>query len=108
MSEIQDEMNEELVTFIRDKRDDKLGVVRSEVPKVFIFKIQSAGFNAGNYTGININDNDIQVGFSENPHYRGLHIFIFDPETGTCILGAAFDTYKSSKELEKFISKDHF
>ena len=43
---------------------------------------------------------------NENGHYRGLHIVIIDHKTGKVASAWAFDTYRSSQQLETFIQKN--
>ena len=57
----------------------------------------SAGFEAGNFAKIIINNTPVKVEKNENNNYRGLHIVIIDPSRGNILSAKAFDTYKSQK-----------
>ena len=42
---------------------------------------------------------------NENNHYRGLHLVVIDPKSGTIQLSRVFDTYFSSTQLENTIDE---
>lgn len=78
------------------------GVLTSS--KIVFIQATSAGYGAGNYAKISINDIPIEMDKNENDHFRGLHIVIIDPnEDGPMIVKKVFDTYKSSEMLENFL-----
>ena len=45
----------------------------------------------------------MEVSKNEHGHYRGLHIAIFNPFNGIVVKARAFDTYKTSVDLDGFI-----
>ena len=45
----------------------------------------------------------MEVSKNEHGHYRGLHIAIFNPFNGVVVKARAFDTYKTSVDLDGFI-----
>lgn len=45
----------------------------------------------------------MEVEKNENGHHRGLHIVVINPESGMVESAKAFDTYKSSEGLDKFL-----
>ena len=65
--------------------------------RVLVVQVESAGFDAGNFAKISINDVAVQVAKNENGHYRGLHIVIINSLDGKVELSQVFDTYKTSK-----------
>ena len=65
--------------------------------------VSSAGYLGGNYAKISINDVPVIMNKNKNNHERGLHIVLFNIETGEVAFSKIFDTYKSSEELENFI-----
>ena len=74
--------------------------------KVILIQVSSAGFEAGNYAKITINNYKVAVNKNENGHERGLHLVVINPESGQIEISRVFDTYKSSSELENFISEN--
>ena len=68
--------------------------------------MSSAGFNAGNYAKISINDVPVVFERNENRNFRGLHIVIINSKDGKVEMTKIFDTYDSSKEFEKFITQN--
>lgn len=65
----------------------------------------SAGFNDGKKAMIKINDIPVKMEPNENQHLRGLHIVIVNPQDGKIETAKVFDTYESSKSLDKFLSR---
>lgn len=63
----------------------------------------SAGFDAGDFAYITINDIQVPVKMNTNQTYRGLHIVIINGFNGNVDVAQVFDTYKSSEEFEEFI-----
>lgn len=53
-----------------------------------------------------INNTLVEVNKNETGHYRGLHIVMIEPKTGSAEFAQVFDTYKNSTELDKFIERD--
>jgi len=47
----------------------------------------------------------VHVHPNENHDYRGLHVVVFNPKSGSVETAKAFDTYKSSAALENFIGQ---
>lgn len=66
-------------------------------------QVTSAGMNAGNFAKITINDKLVKVHENENNHERGLHIVIINKLNGEVEYAEVFDTYKSSRKLDKFV-----
>ena len=60
----------------------------------------SAGFSAGNFATITINEIPVYMQKNENGHYRGLHIAVINPENGEIVLAQVFDTYETSEKLD--------
>ena len=52
-----------------------------------------------------VNNTLVEVEKNENNHYRGLHIVMIEPKTGNTEFAQAFDTYKNSTGLDKFIDE---
>ena len=66
-----------------------------------VVNAQSGRMLGGDLAKILINDVPVQV---EGPEYsRGFHMVIIDPYNGGIQLNKVFDTYKSSKEFERWI-----
>ena len=78
---------------------------RRNPDKLVTLTAESAGWDAGNYAVIKLNDQQIRVQQNENGHYRGLHIVALDPERGEVLAAQAFDTYVSSALFDQFISR---
>ena len=68
-----------------------------------VVNASSAGFDAGNFAKIKIDD--VEVEFPKPATERGLHIVILDPKSGHIKNAGIFDTYKSSESLNEFIFK---
>lgn len=68
-----------------------------------MIQAESAGFEAGNYAKIIINNFQIEMQRNENGHYRGLHMVIFNPYKGVVEIAKVFDTYKSPVAFDEFI-----
>ena len=69
-------------------------------------EVTSAGFEAGNYAKITVNDEQIQV--TANPgdnHSRGLHLVVINQADEKIVIAQVFDTYKTSGHLERFIDE---
>ena len=62
-----------------------------------MIKVESAGYNGGNFANIIINGEKVRVMKNENGTYRGLHFVILNTENSNIEFSKAFDTYKSSK-----------
>ena len=69
--------------------------------ETFVVQIKSAGYNAGNFSKISVNGEEVDIDKFENSGSRGLHIVILDMMDDSLVLSEVFDTYKSSKLLEK-------
>ena len=68
-----------------------------------VIQVSSSGFDAGNKASIVVNGDKIEVGENENGHLRGMHIVVLNGDNQKMVFGEAFDTYKSSESLEKWI-----
>ena len=79
----------------------KLNILSEE--DLFIVSAHSAGYNAGDFAQITINQKLITVERNENDHYRGLHVVLVNPQTGEVELAKAFDTYKAATDFDKFV-----
>lgn len=69
-----------------------------------VIKVSSAGYDAGNYAKITLNDVPLQVEMNDSKHYRGLHIVLINTLNCKVELAKVFDTYKSSDKLDQFIA----
>lgn len=69
-----------------------------------MIQAKSAGFEAGNFAQILLNGSEVKLQKNEQNIERGLHIVVVDPSNGEVQFGKVFDTYKSSHELDSFIS----
>lgn len=76
---------------------------QNQEKNVMVVTVSSAGFEAGNFAKMTINET--QIDFPASNSGRGLHMAIIDPRTGKLKMGAIFDTYKSSDSLNEFIAK---
>ena len=74
---------------------------------LLVVKASSAGFAAGNFAKITLNTIYTKKEPNENDGYRGLHIVIINPKTGYVEIAKVFDTYKSSKAFEEFITNKY-
>ena len=75
-----------------------------------VIQAVSAGYNAGNFAKITINDiliNPEAKASDIGRTNRGLHVIIMDSADGSISLCLVFDTYKSSDEFEDWISKNN-
>ena len=70
-----------------------------------IVLVTSAGFDAGNFAKIEVNGEQVKLKKNASNHYRGLHIVVVDPSSGSVVEAQVFDTYKCSKGLDDFIRK---
>lgn len=70
-----------------------------------MIKAYSAGFGAGGFAQIIINDVHQVIRKNSNGTLRGLHIMVIHPGTGDIETAQCFDTYTSSKYLDLFINK---
>ena len=70
----------------------------------FIVQVASAGFDAGCFARITLDDFPVDIQKNENNHYRGFHIVIMNAETGQIVHKRVFDTYKSSDSFEAFLA----
>ena len=68
-----------------------------------VVQASSAGYDAGNYAKITINDIPLDIKPNDNGHFRGLHIVVINPHTGTIETQKAFDTWKGPEEFDNFI-----
>ena len=71
---------------------------------VYVVQVSSAGYNGGDFAKITVNNVPIFMEKNESQHYRGLHIVLIDSNTGSIKLAKVFDTYKSSKAFDNFIT----
>ena len=62
-------------------------------------QVISAGYDAGNYAKISINNIPIIMQPNLNQHYRGLHVIVINPENARIASLNVFDTYSSSNEF---------
>lgn len=76
---------------------------RDKLKSALIVSTSSAGFHAGNYAIIKLNDYPITIIKNNHNHYRGLHIAILNPHNGHVEFAKAFDTYKNGDSFDKFI-----
>ena len=67
-----------------------------EEDPMLIVKVESAGFDAGNFAKISINDKAIDCEPNEYQHFRGLHIVVIHPTNGEVKFAKVFDTYQES------------
>ena len=67
-----------------------------------VVKVESAGFNAGNFAKISINDVPIEVAENESGHFRGLHLVVVDLDTANVEFTKVFDTFKSETTFLAF------
>ena len=72
--------------------------------KLIRIHAESAGYHAGNYARITMNDKTIEIASNSNGNHRGLHIVVVDPATVQVVHAKVFDTYMGSEEFELFIS----
>ena len=61
--------------------------------KFILISVSSAGFKAGNFATISINNIPIIVNSNENGHFRGLHIIMINKQNGKILYAQCFDTY---------------
>lgn len=71
-------------------------------------QVTSAGYEAGNFAKISINNKVIPVETNEHGHDRGLHIVVLNPSTGAPELAKAFDTFKRPDYFDHFIKGAKF
>lgn len=76
-----------------------------EAKQTLVVEASSAGFCAGDYATIKINDVEVELAPNENKHYRGLHIVLINQANGKVDLAQVFDTYATSIGFEDFIKK---
>ena len=76
--------------------------------QVFVIKATSAPYaeKNGDVAQIMINDDIVWCERNADDHYRGLHLAVINPKTGKVETAKVFDTYKSSAELDKFITEE--
>ena len=67
---------------------------------------RSAGFTAGNYASIILNNTSVKMERNEHNHYRGLHVVIISPKNGQVLFAKIFDTYKSSDSFWTFLNQN--
>ena len=77
-----------------------------ELKYIYTICAESAGYSAGNYAKISINEVRIDMEKNENNHYRGLHIVVINTTTGQVETAKVFDTYESSASFDEFISTE--
>lgn len=79
--------------------------------KTLVVQVSSAGFHAGDYAKISINNkpvdivNDLFTSLNEYTNLRGLHLIIINPVHGEVLDSRTFDTYKSSAAFDEYIEK---
>ena len=61
-----------------------------------VLQVQSAGFKAGDYAKIILNDHEVKVSTNYNNHYRGLHIVVINHTNCKVEFAKVFDTNQSS------------
>ena len=69
-----------------------------------VIQVISAGFEAGNFAKITINDTPVLIEKNESNNHRGLHIIIINNTNGTIELAKCIDTYTSSDEFHRIIT----
>ena len=78
----------------------------NDVSKLIMVQAKSAGHDHGNKAFILVHGYQLKIDKNENGHKRGLHIAILNHANGKVITSKAFDTFKSSETLEKFIGEN--
>ena len=68
--------------------------------------MSSAGFEAGNYARVSINNVPVKVELNASGHDRGVHIVVINKSNFEILAAKVFDTYKSSVGLKKFMSEE--
>lgn len=74
-----------------------------QTQRILIVKASSAGYGAGDFAEITLNDIPVKLERNSNQTYRGLHIVLLSQTTGEVVEARVFDTYRSSAPLETFI-----
>lgn len=72
---------------------------------VILVQALSAGFHAGNYAKITINNKPIDLQRNSSGHYRGLHVVCINPRTGEHEFAMVFDTYNYPMNFDSFIAR---
>ena len=75
---------------------------------ILIIKAVSAGYEAGNFATISINDVKVEVEDANSGNaYRGLHVVVISPSDNYDVIAAkVFDTYRTSEGFEEFIGRE--
>lgn len=73
--------------------------------KFIVIHVESSGYNGLNFATIAINDKPVEMQLNSSNHKRGLHVVVINPADGEVEYAQVFDTYKSSEELDAFISE---
>lgn len=78
--------------------------MHNKTQTIYIIKATSAGFHAGKFSEISVNNLPVSVDLNHNSHYRGLHIVVINPNNGYIMFARAFDTYDTSEHLDHFVT----
>ena len=84
----------------------KLGRVpelAEDATKEIKISVFSAGFEAGDYARILIDDVEVAVRPNKNGHHRGLHVVVLNPANNEIEWHGTFDTYYCGDLLDDFI-----
>lgn len=91
--------------FVESEEDDTSKKADTSNVSIII-QASSAGFSAGNYAKVLVNDKPVSFEDNENGTDRGLHVAVISPADGQVSQARVFDTYKGSMDLEDFIAFD--
>ena len=78
------------------------------IPKAvdnLVINASSSGFGSANESEITINGEKVVMAINESGNHRGLQLAVIDPQDGHVVYSFCFDTYKSSENLDTFISE---
>lgn len=99
---LENERVERVVKVINYRREK---AKKGEDPGVNVtITVQSAGYYAGDFAKILVNDELVIMEPNENNHFRGLHIVIINPENGNIEFAEVFDTHETSDNLNQLIA----
>ena len=87
------------------KSKERVEKSSNRLERTLIVQAMSAGYAAGNFARIYLNDRQITLLPNENKHDRGLHMVVINPASGKVVLAQVFDTYKSSDMFEELFVK---
>lgn len=66
-----------------------------------VVKAVSAGYDAGNFAHISINNESVTINQNENGNFKGLHIVLLNGKTGKMETIECFDTSDKKMECEE-------